>query len=86
MVVTNNEIDKTQKCRQINDNFDDHVNAAVPCRMRGASPDEAHPGLHSKPLDAAIGQILVSHCRGGCRGRQFWSKTQNTNKRPFLAS
>jgi hypothetical protein len=28
----------------------------------------------------------VSLCRGGCRGRRFWSKTQNTNKRPFLAS
>jgi hypothetical protein len=26
--------------------------------MRGASPDGAHPGLHSKPLDAASGECL----------------------------
>jgi hypothetical protein len=26
--------------------------------MWGASPDEAHPGLHSKPLDADIGKFL----------------------------
>jgi hypothetical protein len=25
--------------------------------MRGASPDGAHPGLHSKPLDAVISQV-----------------------------
>jgi hypothetical protein len=86
MVLTNNEIDTTQKCRQINDNFDYHADVAVPCRMWGTSPNEAHPGLHSKPLDAAIGQVLASHCRGGCRGRRFWSKTQNTNKLPYLAS
>ena len=24
---------------------------------RGASPDGAHPGIHSKPLDAAIGRV-----------------------------
>ena len=53
---------------------------------RGRSPDGAHPGLHSKPLDAAIGRVLVSHRRGGRNGRRFWSKTQNTNKKLFLAS
>ena len=53
---------------------------------RGGSPDGAHPGLHSKPLDAAIGQVLASHRRGGRHGQQFWSKTQNTNKKLFLAS
>jgi hypothetical protein len=25
--------------------------------MWGASPDEAQPGLHLKPMDAAIGQV-----------------------------
>jgi hypothetical protein len=54
--------------------------------MLGASPDEAQPGLHSKPMDSAIGQVLASHCHGGRHGRQFWSKTQNTNKKLFLAS
>jgi len=28
-------------------------------------PDEAYPGLHSKPLDAAIEQVLASNRRGG---------------------
>ncbi len=27
--------------------------------MRGASPDEAQPGLHSKPMDAAIERVLA---------------------------
>jgi hypothetical protein len=37
-------------------------------------------------MDAAIGRVLASHCRGGRLGRGFWSKTQNTNKKLFLAS
>jgi hypothetical protein len=39
--------------------------------MRGASPDEAQPGLHLKPMDAAIGRVLSSHRRGGRQGRLF---------------
>jgi hypothetical protein len=54
--------------------------------MRGASTDEAQPELQLKPLDAAIGQVIASHCHGGRHGRRFWSKTQNTNKKLFLAS
>jgi hypothetical protein len=54
--------------------------------MRGASPNEAQPGLHSKPMDAAIGPVLESHHHGGSHGQRFWSKTQNTNKKLFLAS
>ena len=54
--------------------------------MWDASPDEAHPGLQTKPLDAAIGRVLASHCRDGRHGRQFLLKTQNTNKKLFLAS
>ena len=30
--------------------------------MRGAPPDEAQPGLHLKPMDAAIGRMLALHC------------------------
>jgi hypothetical protein len=30
--------------------------------------------------------VLASHRRGGRHGRQFRSKTQNTNKKLFLAS
>ncbi len=54
--------------------------------MRGASHDGAHPGLHSKPLDAAIGRVLASHRRGGHHGRRLRINTQNTNKTQLLAS
>jgi hypothetical protein len=30
--------------------------------------------------------VLASHCRGGRHSRRFWSKTQNTNNKLFLAS
>ena len=36
---------------------------------RGASPDGAHPGLHSKPLDAAIGRVPVPYRPNGRHGR-----------------
>ena len=62
----------------------------LPCRcggaMLGASPNEAHPGLHLKPLDVTIGQVLALHRRGGHHGRRIWSKTQNTKKKLILAS
>jgi len=28
----------------------------------------AHPGLHSKPMDATIKLVLALDCRGGCDG------------------
>jgi hypothetical protein len=31
----------------------------------------AHPGLHSKPLVAAIGQVPASYCPGGSHSRQI---------------
>jgi len=34
----------------------------------GASPKGAHPGLHLKPLDAAIGQVTAPYCPGGRHG------------------
>jgi hypothetical protein len=34
----------------------------------GHTPDGAHPGLHSKPLDAAIGQVPAPYCPGGRHG------------------
>jgi len=45
--------------------------------MRGASPDGAHPGLHFKPLDAAIGRVPEPY---------HLETTQNTNKIQLLAS
>ena len=44
----------------------------------GAFPDGAHPGLHSKPMDAAIGRVLASHRRGGRHGRRFQKKNHKT--------
>ncbi len=38
---------------------------------RGTSPDKAHPGLHSKPLDAAIGRVLAPYRPGGRHGRRI---------------
>jgi len=33
--------------------------------MRGALANTAHPGLHLKPLDAAIGQVPAPYRPGG---------------------
>jgi len=71
MIVANNEIDAT-KMQANRGRF------RKPCRcgdaMRGASPDEAQPGLDSKPLDAAIRRVLASHRRGGSHGQRFQIK------------
>ena len=42
--------------------------------IHAASPDAACPGLHQKPLDAAIGQLLAPYHLGG---RQGASKQNN---------
>ncbi len=36
---------------------------------RGALPNGAHPGLHSKPLDAAIGRVPAPYHPGGSHGQ-----------------
>ncbi len=60
----------------------------VPCEyagaMRGASPDGAHPWLHAKPLDAAIGQMPAPYPPGGHHGWGFRMKHKNTNKTQLL--
>jgi len=57
-----------QKIRQIEDDFDDHADAAVQRGAHCPMPNEAHPGLHSRPLDATIRQVLTSHRRGSRLG------------------
>jgi hypothetical protein len=52
----------------------------------GASPDRAHPGLHWKPLDAAIGRVSVPYCPGGLHCQRICWKHTNTNKTQLLAS
>ena len=49
MLVGKNKSTAKTKSRQIEGNFE------CSGTTRGTSPDGAHPGLHSKPLDAAIG-------------------------------
>jgi hypothetical protein len=53
---------------------------------RGTSPKGAPPGLHSKPLDAAIGQVPAPYCPGSRHGQRIRMKHTNTNKTQFLAS
>ena len=43
--------------------------------VQSTSPDLAWPGLHRKPLDAAIGQLLAPYCPGGRQG----NNQQNNN-------
>ncbi len=61
-----------------------------PCRWgntaRCASPNGAHPWLHAKPLDAAIGQVPMPHCPGSRHGQRFWMKLKNTTKTQLLPS
>jgi len=42
--------------------------------MWGTSPDGAHPGLHSKPLDVAIGQVLAQIAMAAARVDKFGQK------------
>jgi len=65
--VANNEIGVTKKAGK------SMIQQQCGCggAMRGASSDEAQPWLHSKPMDATIGRVIASHCRGGCHGRRF---------------
>jgi hypothetical protein len=80
MLVGNNALAMTKKAGE-------SLAISIAMRMRWYdAPDGAHPGLHPNPLDAAIGRVLSSHRRGGRYGQRFRSKTQNTNKKLFLAS
>jgi hypothetical protein len=86
MVVANNEIVRNKKCRQINDDFNGHGDAAV---RRGAH----HPMEH-------IQNFTRSHCHWmppsvKCLRRiappaamvdEFEQNKQNTNKTHLLAS
>ncbi len=49
-------------------------------------PNEVHPWLHAKPLDATIGWVPVPYCPGGRHGQRFWMKLKNTNKTQLLPS
>jgi hypothetical protein len=50
---------------------------------RGASLDGSHPGLHLKPLDAAIRQVPAPYCPSGRHGDEFVETTQTLTKNYF---
>ena len=56
---------------------------------RGASPDRAHPGLHSEPLDAAIGRVPAPYlhiAQAAVMVDEFVETTLNSNITQLLAS
>ncbi len=71
-----------QKIHSNASNFDGHADTVVRC----GAPDGAHPWLHVKPLDAAIGRVSMLYCPGGRHGRWFWMTQKNTNKTQLLPS
>ena len=67
MVVANNEISETKNAGKLTT-----ITMAMAMQrgtIWGASPNGAHPGLHSKPLDAAIGRVPAPYCPDGRHGR-----------------
>jgi hypothetical protein len=46
-----------------------------------ALPDVACLGLHGKPLDAAIGQLLALYCPGGHQGNRQTHNNQQIHQR-----
>jgi hypothetical protein len=68
MVVADNEMDETKM--QANRR---RLRWPLRCSgmTRGASPDRAHKGLHSEPLDAAIGQVPAPYHPDGRHGRRI---------------
>ena len=85
MVVANNKFNTTKNACKSMTISKTMWNPAVRCRAHRPMKHN-QPGLPLKPMDAAIGQVLALHCSGGRHGRRFWSKTQNTTKKLFLAS
>ena len=50
----------------IDNDFDDHADAGA---TRGTLPNQAHPRLHLKALNAAIGRVSILYGPGSCHGR-----------------
>ena len=66
MVVANNKIDETKKSGKSTTIL---MAMVMQRTRRGTSPNEAYPGLHLKPLDAAIGQVPAPYRPGGRHGQ-----------------
>ena len=74
---------RDKKYRQIDDDFDDHVDAAVPWGAHHPMPNEAQPGLHSKPLDATIGRVLACIVGAAAMVDDFGRKHKTLTKNYF---
>jgi hypothetical protein len=65
MVMSNNTIEST-----ITKNTGKSLDVLMTMQMqRYATPNGAHPVLHSKPLDVAIGRVPVLYRPGGRHGQ-----------------
>jgi len=71
MVLSYDYSSQNRRQRRTNVNPSQAISMAMAvrrCDKQSALPDAAWPGLHRKPLDAAIGQLLAPYCPGGCQG------------------
>jgi len=67
MLVGNNESATTKNAGKL-------LVLLIAMRMQwcdAASPNGAHPGLHSKPLDAAIGRVPAPYPPGSRHGQRI---------------
>jgi hypothetical protein len=62
MVVANNEIDETKNAGKL-------MAISMAMAMQWHDTDKAHPGHHSKPLDAAIGRVPAPYRPESGHGR-----------------
>ena len=84
MVVANNKIDDNKKCRQIDDDFDGHGDAAV--RREAHRPMEHIQGFTRSHWMPPSGECLRRIAPAAAMVDEFVETTQNTNKKLFLAS
>jgi hypothetical protein len=72
MVVGSNELTATKNAGELM-----AISIAMAmqwCTTQGTLPNRAHPGLHSKPLDSAIGQVHALYHPGSHHGQRIQIK------------
>ena len=75
---------RDKKCRQIDDDFDGHGDAAVQCRMH--RPMEHIQGITRSHCMQPSGECLCRIALAAVMVDEFVETTQNTNKKLFLAN
>jgi hypothetical protein len=84
MVVGDNGIDNNKKCRESAGYFDHHADAAVQCGAH--CPMEHIPGFTRSRWMPPLGKCLRRIAPAAAMVDEYVEKTQNTNKKLFLAS